>query len=85
MKVILKIYYFIFLNLVFQKQIGKNVATMKEINNNDWVTYEGKYLIGITKPTRNDFVKSGAGKKSNPVKSPANIEIKIRFSSKFFL
>ena len=58
---------------------------MNEINNSDWVIYKGKYFIGITNPIRNDFEKSGAGKNSNPVKRPANIETKIRFSSKFFL
>ena len=58
---------------------------MKDINSRDWEINDGIYSIGIMIPIRNDFVKSGAGKKSNPKKSPASIDTKATFSSNLFL
>ena len=58
---------------------------MKDINSRDLEINAGINSIGIMFPISNDFVKSGVGKKSNPTKSPASIDIKATFSSNLFL
>ena len=54
---------------------GKNVATINDKNNNDWVTKGAKNSFGINPPTNKLFEKSGEGNSKNPPIKPMMIEI----------
>ena len=53
---------------------GKNVATINDKNNNDWVTKGAKNSFGINPPTNKLFEKSGDGNRRNPPIKPMMIE-----------
>ena len=54
---------------------GRKVATIKDKNNNDWVTKGPKNSFGIKIPTNRLFEKSGVGNIKNPLINPTRIEI----------
>jgi len=53
---------------------GKNVATINDKNNNDWVTKGAKNSFDINPPTNKLFEKSGEGNSKNPPIKPMMIE-----------
>ena len=54
---------------------GRKVATIKDKNNNDWVTKGPKNSFGIKIPTNRLFEKSGVGNIKKPLINPTRIEI----------
>ena len=59
---------------------GKNDATIKEQNNNDWDIKSGNNSEGKIIPTSKDFEKSGLGNKRIPPINPMTIETYAFFS-----
>ena len=60
--------------LNFQIITGTKVAAMKDKNNNDCGTKDGKKSKGKIMPTSMLFEKSGVGNRRNPANNPKIIE-----------
>ena len=61
--------------MIFQVNIGTNVANKKDKNNSDCDIKLGKKLIGNKIPIKIDLEKSGLGNNNNPINNPVIIEM----------